>query len=222
MSRHGHPSSRLAGNRDIDLAADLLAQVSVAANCLVSGGAEWMDTDKGIKALRQLAQSLNDTSRARLLDLLDRAERWLQLRHGVVHGIYRKNHKTGQHEGRRFVLNKDSRQYVLVREPYDRDTLMLAMTRASNTAAEIFDGVRDWHAQIVSAERRRIEALGPPHPLGIEGDDDETATLHALAHDSTKTVCGRDASELTSHYEVVFEWTNRKLHCPDCKRLIGV
>lgn len=176
-----------------------------------------------IKELRTIAaEQLPDRSRERLLRLLDQAERWLALRHRVVHGVYRKNHRTGRHEGRRFVPNKVTKEYNLVREPYDRNSLMLAMTRASNTAADIFDGTPGWHDHIWAAERQRIHALGTPHPLRIEGEDDTTAVLHALARDGDACVCGRDASAMRSFHDATFEGTNRKMHCQDCQRITGL
>jgi hypothetical protein len=111
-------------------------------------------TDKCIKALRGIADDLHLKSRWQLLELLDQAERWLQLRHGVVHGVYRKNHRIDMHEGRRFKLNPETRQYELVREPYNRDTLMLAVTRASNTASDILAGLDEWKRQL---RRRRSQ-----------------------------------------------------------------
>lgn len=177
--------------------------------------------DGCIKDLRQMSEGLSDRSRAQLLDLLERAEQWLLLRHGVVHGTYRKNHRTGKYEGRRYVLNKETRQFALERVPYDRDSLLLAMTRASNTTADILDGVEGWSAEIRRPEEQRIRALGSSHALRVEPKTGGGAVLHALGPDA-RTLCGRDTSGMTSHFDALFMWSTRKHQCPECQRLTGV
>jgi len=101
-----------------------------------------------LKALRRMSDTMNEKERSHFSGLLDDAHHWLSLRHGVVHGIYRMNHQTRQHEGRRHVKNKETSKYELQREPYDRNSLMLAMTRATNTASQLFEGLDNWRAQI--------------------------------------------------------------------------
>jgi hypothetical protein len=101
-----------------------------------------------IKGLREIAQGLPDRSRASLEALLDEAEKYVQLRHGVVHGIYRENHLLAQFESRRYVPNKEPKQFEMKRVPYDRNSLMLAMTRANNVTADLLDGLRRWAKQL--------------------------------------------------------------------------
>lgn len=51
----------------------------------------------------------------------------------------------------------ETREYKLVRDPYDRDSLMLAMTRACNTAADILAGIDGWRRQLGDSRETRMD-----------------------------------------------------------------
>jgi len=189
-----------------------------------------------IEDLRGLASGLPARSSARLLGLLDAADRFIQLRNGVVHGTYRMNHLARGAESRRYVYNKATRQYDLVRVPYERDSLLLAVTRTSNVAADILDGIADWQSQLRRAAHVRrggvthrmvyqefTSASNVRPPSRRDAPDPEpTVLLHALDKDALSTVCGLDATAMKRYRDLSFEDSNPRNHCRACRKAIGL
>jgi hypothetical protein len=188
-----------------------------------------------IEDLRGIAGGLPERPAAQLRMLLDDAMEHLQLRNGVVHGTYRRNHLERASESRRYVFNKETKQYDLVRVPYDRDSLLLATVRASNVAADILDGVAQWREQLQRAARERRSGVAHPMvyedptsggdsrlPSGEGGHFPPTAVLlHALAKNGLATVCGLGATGLNRYRDLAFEDSNPINQCGTCIRVIG-
>ncbi len=172
-----------------------------------------------IEDLRGIADGLPERSGTGLRALLDKAEKYVKLRNGVVHGVYRMNHLEGIWESRRYRRGETG-QYELVREAFDRDSLLLATTRASNVAADIFDGIARWRDQLRRAARDRRD--GVSHPMVYEDvrKPARAVRLHALAGDAQTTVCGQDATDMNRYRDLAFEDSNPKNHCLACRKVI--
>jgi len=114
-----------------------------------------------VKKLQKDAERLPERSRADLVSLLDDIEQALELRHGVVHGVYRRNYRTGEYESRR-IDRKSGAPRVFTRVPYDRDDLLLASMRVTNMAADLFDSRRWWGREL--GVKQDGDPFERPHP----------------------------------------------------------
>lgn len=113
-----------------------------------------------LKRLRSRLDALTEPRRTNVLGLLDDIEQALELRNGVVHGIYRKNSRTRHYESRRHPTEKsDTRR--MIRVPYDRDDLVRAAMRVTNMAADLLDYRHRWGRELgVSQDRGLFEGRG--------------------------------------------------------------
>jgi len=113
-----------------------------------------------LKRLRSRLDALTEPRRTNVLALLDDIEQALELRNGVVHGIYRKNFRTGQYESRRYPTKKsDTRRMIHI--PYDRGDLIRAAMRVTNMAADLLEYRHRWGRELgVSQGRGLFEGRG--------------------------------------------------------------
>jgi hypothetical protein len=205
--------------------------------------AEWDLKPAGcVKRLRMIAPELSSFRRRqgrkrwRLEELLDDAEFYLDLRHGVENGRPGRQHLSDVYESRRWVRAKKGVDPELVVTVYDRNDLLLASCRATNVAADLLEGLDEqWREEKARVRAAQSAALGPGHLLRIEQrPGDERDVLHGLvSEDSEVTLCGESGVGMEGwmvphavtgepDHPQVFEHTNREYQCKACRVTSGL
>lgn len=200
--------------------------------------AEWDLRPAGcVKHLRTIAPQLSPYAARRgrrqvsLQGLLDDAEFYLDLRHGVVHGRPGRRSMSDVYESRRWVRSKKGAYPELVVTVYDRNDLLLASCRATNVAADLLQGLGEhWREEKARIRAAELADLGPGHLLRIEQRlGDESVVLHGLAsEDGEVTLCGLSAAAMQGwmvphavtgnpDHPQMFERTNRDYQCESCQ-----
>jgi hypothetical protein len=134
-------------------------------------------------------------------------------------GFIERTPLSGVYESRRYVRNSATKQFELVREPYDRNTLLLATTRASNVAADILEGLAEWRREPERARAKRTAHIN--NVMVFEGPE-ERPTTHALDLRLPVTVCGLDAAPMGRYRDLSFKNSNPGNQCQACRTTLGL
>lgn len=197
---------------------------------------EWQEGLRGsIAWLRETAQRFTERQHRELTDMLDRAEEYLDLRNGVVHGRHGRGAFSEVHTSHRWVKGATRKDPpIRVKVEYTRNSLVLTSVRAGNLASDLLRGLDAWSQELRMLRQQHRLSLGPGHPMRIEGEHSGSPVLHALSLDRPSTaLCGADTSEMGNFViphsatgeptaEMMFEDSNASIQCKKCFAASGL
>jgi hypothetical protein len=114
--------------------------------------AESMRPEGCLKRLRAVAADLGPLAEG-FLSTLTNAAGALELRHAVVHGLYRRNPESGADEACRYRKHPRTGKLAIRCVVYDRPILIQAMFEVHDIAADLLDGREVWASQLRQVRR---------------------------------------------------------------------